>query len=381
MKHTIATARIIFAGGGTGGHLYPAIAIANRVRELLGSTANSDFLFIGTKRGIEYRNREQIGYPLHLINVRGLVRAFTLKNLLVPFVLLGSLINLSSLFSSFAPHLIVGTGGYVSYPVLKMAQWKRIPYVLQEQNSFPGITTRQFASGAEKVFLGFAGAKVHLNNDADALITGNPVRADILNGDKARVVSQYKLDPDKKIILILGGSQGAHAINEAILKSIEHGSLSDNCQLIWQTGKRDYNSVSEKIGSKHKHIVLFPFADNMADLYATADIAVARAGALTIAELEATTTPSILIPYPQAAGDHQRKNAHELKALGGAVEIDQDELPSKDIIKEVCELLSSEKYSEIKDTLAKLTEQREPAVDVIATEIVSILNCNREGLH
>ena len=369
---TARAARFLFAGGGTGGHLYPAIAIANRLNELLAGQRPVEILFVGTKRGIEYRRRDALGYPLHLINVRGLARRLTLANLLVPFVLLGALLSSWRLLRQFAPDVVVGTGGYVALPVLKVAAWKNIATVIQEQNSYPGITTRKLARGARRVYLGFAGAADHLSPETRISVTGNPVRPDIADGDREAAARTFGLDPNKKTILVMGGSQGARAVNRAVLKSLQQGELGEHHQLLWQTGERDYTEVAGLVGEKAGH-TLFPFATDMAAVYATADLAVARAGAISLAELEACGLPAILIPYPHAAGDHQRKNADEFAQRGYATVIDENDLDSVNILREAEALLDSGKAAEMQAVLHRDVAGRTPAVDIIAEDIISLL--------
>ena len=381
------TPRIIFAGGGTGGHLFPALAIADRIRELLADRATPEILFVGTTRGIEYRMRDRLGYPLTIINVRGLVRSFTLKNLLVPFVLASALFRAWLLLRRFRPDLVVGTGGYVALPILKAAAWRDVPTVLQEQNSFPGITTRllagrarqihlaypEGAARAKKIYLGFEGARAHLKTGAEMVVTGNPVRRSITGGDRNKAITEFRLDPNKKTILVLGGSQGARAVNRAVLKSITEHGLPEHYQLLWQTGKRDYKDVVAMAGSKVTGCTLFPFAHNMETVYAAADLAIARAGALTLAELTACRLPSILIPYPHAAGDHQRKNAEELAGLGAARVIEETKLETTDLLAEASALLDSPGYREMAAALLTLSQSRRPAVDVIAEDIIALI--------
>ena len=374
MTGSTTTARIVFAGGGTGGHLFPAIAIADRIRELLEGRRPVEIIFVGTKRGLEHRMRDRIGYPLQIINVRGLVRSFTLKNLLVPFVLMTALIRAWLLLGRFRPQVVVGTGGYVALPVLKAAGWRGVPTVLQEQNSFPGITTRQGAVRARKIYLGFPGAVEHMKTDAEVVVSGNPVRRTLNQGSRIDTLISYGLDPEKKTILVLGGSQGARPINNAILKNLGDHGLPEDYQMLWQTGKRDYKDVTARVGRKVKDCALFPFADDMAGLYAAADLAIARAGALTLAELAACGVPSILVPYPHAAGDHQRKNAEEYARMGLARVIDETELSSRDILEEARGLLESEACGEMKERLDRRLAEMRPAVDVIAEGIIELLD-------
>jgi len=372
--------KILFAGGGTGGHLYPAIAIANKIAEMLKDRAETDIAFVGTKRGLEYRLGDELGYPLYLISMRGITRSLTLKNLFVPFIVLLALVQSAMLLSKFRPDMVVGTGGYVSWPVLKVAALLGILTVLQEQNSFPGMATRSAAAKARRIYLGFEEARKYLKTAAIMIVTGNPVRSEIANGSRQRANEHFKLNPSKKTILVLGGSQGARAINNAVIKSLEKNNWAGDAQLLWQSGKRDYKEVNEKTAQLNWDGALFPFVANMADVYSAADIVIARAGALTLAELIECNLPSILIPFPYAAGDHQKKNALSLSSHNRAVLLDESQLADVDILSDAVQLLDSEKYAQIKCALTELSKDRKPAVEVIADDIVSlIIESNEAG--
>lgn len=371
--------KILFAGGGTGGHLYPAIAIADRIKEMLSGRTEVDIRFVGTKHGIEYRVRDSLGYPLELINMRGLVRSMTPRNLLLPFVIVLALYKASLLLKRFAPDVVVGTGGYVSWPVLRMASARGIPTVLQEQNSYPGIATRQSAGRADRIYLGFAGAVNYLRTRGEILVTGNPVRSSVMGGDRVAALKKFGLNPDKRTILVLGGSQGARAINQAVLKSVKNKSLGEKYQLLWQTGKRDYKDVTVEAGDKAQSCSLFPFAQSMDLVYAAADVAVARAGALTLAELTACGLPAILVPFPHAAEDHQRKNAMEFVQRGLAVMVDQNDLDECDLIGVAVDLFESGKHGTMKTAVAAATRDKKPAVDIIARDIIELIENRRKG--
>ncbi len=369
----MTTARLIFAGGGTGGHLYPAIAIADKVKELLSPKMAVEIIFVGTKRGIEYRVRETLGYPLHLINIRGIARSLTLSNLAVPFLIISAMLKARSLVKSFRPHVVVGTGGYVSWPVLRAASGQKITTVLQEQNSFPGVTTRQLAPHATRIYLGFGKAAELLKTSGEMIDTGNPVRSSISKGNREEALKTFGLDPNKKTILVIGGSQGARSINQAVLQGLQNSKVPEGYQLVWQTGKRDYTEVSDAAGAKAKSHALFPFESRMELVYAAADVAIARAGAITLAELEACALPSVLIPYPHAAGDHQRKNAEEFARQGFATVIDENELGSKDPLAEAIALLGSGRAAQMRETMRQMNAKRSPAVDIIANDIVNLV--------
>jgi UDP-N-acetylglucosamine--N-acetylmuramyl-(pentapeptide) pyrophosphoryl-undecaprenol N-acetylglucosamine transferase len=372
MTLQLKSACLVFAGGGTGGHFFPAVAIADRISELLRDTCPVEIHFVGTKRGVEYRLRESLGYTFHTINMRGVARSLTLKNLLVPFVVIGALVKSWLLLGRIAPDVVVGTGGYVAWPVVRAAAARGIPTVLQEQNSFPGVTTRRLAPLVRRMYLGFEGAKALLKTTGSVTFTGNPVRPSVLGGDRQAACRHFALDPAKRTILIFGGSQGARAINEAVLRSFETAPLADGYQLLWQTGRLGYEDILNRLGDQASGQALFPFSERMDLVYAAADIAIARAGALTIAELQACAVPAVLVPYPQAAGDHQRKNAREYAAHKTAVVIDQDELPGLDLLEKAVELLASGEAENMKEQILK-TRPDVPAVDVIAQDIINLI--------
>lgn len=369
----MTSARIVIAGGGTGGHLFPAIAIADRIKSLLENKMPVEILFVGTKKGLEYRMKDTLGYPLHTINMRGIARSLTLKNLLVPFIVIAALVQSSRLLNRFQPGVVLGTGGYVCWPVLKMAARKKITTLLQEQNSYPGVATRQLAGGAKKIYLGFEKAGEYLKTNAEIMVTGNPVREGIASGNRAKALEKYGLSPERKTILILGGSQGARSINNAVLRSLDNEKLNQGYQLLWQTGRRDHKEVGEKAAEKVSNGALFPFAQQMDEVYAAADLVIARAGALSLAEISACGLPAILIPFPFAAGDHQKKNAEDYVARNMAVMIEEKELEGTDILSKAIELIESEQYQHMVDAISHETANRRPAVDVIAEDIIEQL--------
>jgi UDP-N-acetylglucosamine--N-acetylmuramyl-(pentapeptide) pyrophosphoryl-undecaprenol N-acetylglucosamine transferase len=261
---------------------------------------------------------------------------------------------------------------------LKIAAAKKIPTVIQEQNSYPGISTRKLATDAKRVYLGFAEAERHLKSCGQVITTGNPVRRAVLGGDRSEALKAFGLDPEKKTILVLGGSQGARSVNNAVLRSLESSGswgtgLPGGYQLIWQSGKRDYKDVIAKAGDKVNPHALFPFEDRMNLVYAAADLVIARAGALTLAELQACNIPSILIPYPFAAGDHQRKNAQQFLDAGFARVIDPAELDGVDLLKTAVNLIESGKVDDMSCALEKANAGQKPAVDIIAEDIINLL--------
>jgi UDP-N-acetylglucosamine--N-acetylmuramyl-(pentapeptide) pyrophosphoryl-undecaprenol N-acetylglucosamine transferase len=274
---------------------------------------------------------------------------------------------------------VIGTGGYVSLPVLKMASLRHIPTVLQEQNSYPGIATRRLAGSARRVYLGFKEATRFLPGGTSILVTGNPVRRSITGGDRSEALRRLRLDPSRKTILVLGGSQGARPVNQAVLKSLQGGALSKEYQLLWLTGKRDYKEVVATAGKDSHDHSLFPFESRMELVYAAADVAIARAGAITLAELEACRLPAIVIPFPHAAGDHQRHNARAYAERGIAEMIDQNDLNRVDILARAVSLIENGRAEQMRQAIIQQTAGRKPAVDVIAEDIIKLAGLTQEA--
>jgi UDP-N-acetylglucosamine--N-acetylmuramyl-(pentapeptide) pyrophosphoryl-undecaprenol N-acetylglucosamine transferase len=312
---------ILLSGGGTGGHIYPAIAIAN---ELRSRHPEAKFLFVGANGRMEMEKVPQLGYEIRGLNISGLQRSLTLKNLAFPFKLLQSLLAAGRILKKFKPNVVIGTGGYASGPTLYMANLRNIPSLIQEQNSYPGITNRLLAKKAERICVAYDGLEKYF--PAEKLIkTGNPVRQDLLevNSKKQEALRHFGLDPSKTTLAIVGGSLGAKVINETIASHLEE-LLAENLQVIWQTGKLYYERFSPE-GQKagvHMH----EYIQRMDLLYAAADIIVSRAGAGTISELCIVGKPVIFIPSPNVAEDHQTKNARSVTDKDAAVMISESEL-------------------------------------------------------
>lgn len=366
--------RVAFAGGGTGGHFYPAVAICEKLASLC-EPGGFKQLFFGTTRGIEYRQRDKHNYPLITLPVRGLVRRFLLSNLLVPWYYLRSIQIAKKALAEFKPDVVVGTGGYVSLPVLTAARQLRIPYVIQEQNSWPGLSTRKAAAQASRIFTAFAEVKTHLAGQSEKIREyGNPVRLNMhsVSHDAAR--AQFGISADTIVVLILGGSQGARAINQAILRAMKQTTLPANIKLLWQTGERDYTDVVAQAGEITRTHTLFPFATEMAPLYAAADIAICRAGALTLAELEAAALPALAIPYPMAAANHQEHNARAAEKRGDLVVCLESELNQRQPLKEVLTIMQSGEASRMRTQMTERNNKRISATELICQEILQLID-------
>lgn len=316
--------RILFAGGGTGGHLFPAIAIADALRRI-----DSDCIvsFVGTRNKIEARVVPQLGYEFDAIWISGLSRSLSLRNLLFPCKVLVSMIQSLGILGKRKPDVVVGTGGYVCGPVLIAAAWRKIPTLLQEQNSYPGATTRMLAPRVDEVHITFESSRQHLAKAAKIVVSGTPVRQSLARIDKADACRAFNLQPERRTAFVFGGSQGASSINRAV-RSILPQCIERGVQVIWQTGEAAYREIADACAPFSSSIVVRPFIDDMQRAYSAADLAVCRAGATTIAECAAFGLPALFIPYPFAAANHQVENARTVENLGGGIVIEETNIAS-----------------------------------------------------
>jgi len=319
---------VFFAAGGTGGHIYPAVALA---QALLEQDPDWRIHFVGG-RGMEKRIIPPLGFPLHHIAVRGVVRRLTLSNLLVPFILIAGLLGSAVLLIKYRPGVVVGTGGYVSGPVVWTAAKLGIPTLIQEQNSKPGATTRLLARVVDEVHLSFPESRQAIKSAKHVVVTGNPVRS-FPQIDQGAAREYFGLKKDIPTLLIFGGSQGAHAINKIVLDALNKLMKTAQLQIIWSTGMHDRDEISEKIQPYKSRIWIGMYIEDMGQAYRACDLALTRAGALTLAELTLCRVPSILVPYPYAAANHQEINAETLQAKGAAIVIRQDDLKASFLIR------------------------------------------------
>ncbi|MGE5401046.1 MAG: undecaprenyldiphospho-muramoylpentapeptide beta-N-acetylglucosaminyltransferase [Ignavibacteriales bacterium] len=327
--------RFLFAGGGTGGHLFPAIAVAEKIKML---KPESEFLFIGTKAKIEATVVPNLGYKFKSIWIKGIARKFDVKNLLFPVKLLVA--SLQSLFINFnfKPGVAIGSGGYVSGPAIWGASIAGAKVILLEQNSYPGITTRLLEKKATEVHLSFEDSKKYLRDKSKLYVTGNPVRSSLNLINKEEALKSFGLTPGKKTLLVLGGSLGARTINEAVARNIK--SFTDNdIQIIWQTGKNYYENYKEL---QNPLIWMNPFIDNMSAAFSACDLLVSRAGATTIAEVTMLGLPTIFVPSPNVAANHQFLNAKSLSDKEAAILL-PDNKAIEDLFNQVHELINDNK--------------------------------------
>ena len=325
--------KFILSGGGTGGHIYPAIAIAN---ELKLRFPDSEFLFVGAKDKMEMQKVPQAGYEIKGLWIAGLQRKLTLQNIMFPFKLTSSLLKSRTIIKKFKPDVVIGTGGFASGPLLQMANSLNIPTVIQEQNSYPGITNKLLSKKANAICVAYENLERFFPSEK-IVFTGNPVRQDLLDVDTKRNegIAYFKLDTNKKTLLILGGSLGARRVNQLIAKELDF-LLATGVQVFWQCGKlyyEDYKKYNSKNAQPETHnpqlVTVVSFIDRMDLIYAAADFVISRSGASSVSELCLVGKPTIFIPSPNVAEDHQTKNAKAIVDKKGAILLKETELDEK----------------------------------------------------
>jgi len=362
--------KIIISGGGTGGHIFPAIAIANAIRSLRPDT---EFLFVGAEGKMEMEKVPAAGFKIEGLWISGFQRKLSLSNLAFPFKVITSLIKAKKILKSFKPDAVIGTGGFASGPMLQVAAQNGVVTLVQEQNSYPGITNKILSKKVDRICVAYSGMEKYFPKEK-ILLTGNPVRQDILSldGKKERGLEYFGLNNNKRTILVIGGSLGARTVNESIINCLE-AFEKNNVQLIWQTGKGFYQTAILAISKFEKNgIKVFDFIQKMDYAYAVADLVVSRAGASSVSELCLVKKPCILIPSPNVAEDHQTKNAMALVTYNAALIIKDVEAREK-----LCELAialinNEEQCFKLSENIGKLAFQ--DSANVIANEVFSLIN-------
>ncbi len=345
MKQSV---NIILSGGGTGGHIYPAVSIANELKE---KYPQAKFLFVGAKDRMEMEKVPQAGYDIKGLWISGIQRSLTLTNLAFPFKLISSLWNAHKIIKKFKPSIVIGTGGFASGPTLYMANRKGVKTVIQEQNSYPGITNKLLSKKADKICVAYDGLERFFPSEK-IVKTGNPVRQDLLTieGKHEEAIAHFNLDTDKKTLVIIGGSLGARAVNNLIKKHI-NWLVSNKVQVIWQTGKLYYDEFKKY--DKLEGVKTYAFLNRMDLTYAAADVLISRAGASSISELCIVGKPVIFIPSPNVAEDHQTKNALAVVSNNAALLLKESELNMFQTM--FSELLKDEKLKQtLGDNIKKL---------------------------
>lgn len=362
----MSTKKFIISGGGTGGHIYPAIAIAN---ELKVRFPDCEILFVGANDKMEMQKVPQAGYKIEGLWISGIQRKLTIDNAMFPLKLMSSLIKSRKIVKAFKPDVAIGTGGFASGPLLKAAASMGVPTVIQEQNSYPGITNKWLAKKAKKICVAYDNLE-RFFPAYKIILTGNPVRQDIIdaNYDKQAAIAKLGLNPVKKTVLILGGSLGSRRINQLIAKELTW-LLAQGVQIIWQCGKlyfEDYKQYGDKDGVK-----LMAFIDRMDRVYAAADVVISRSGASSVSELCIVGKPVVFIPSPNVAEDHQTKNAQAIVDKEAAIMLKESQLESQ-FQPVFLDLLTNEaKRNKLGDNIKMLAKTN--ATNDIAEEIIKLI--------
>ena len=362
--------KVIISGGGTGGHVFPAIAIANAIKKIRPDT---EILFVGAKGRLEMEKVPKAGFPIQGLWISGIDRKFSVRNLLFPFKVLSSLLKSWNIIRQFQPQVVVGVGGFASGPLLQVANMLGIPSLIQEQNSYAGITNKLLARKAEKICVAYQKMERFFPKDK-IVLTGNPVREDLKTRiDSNQAFLHFGLDPNKKTIFVFGGSLGARTINQAMAKSQplidQH---QEQIQILWQAGKLYIEEFKNSDTAQLPNVKILQFIDRMDLAYSMADVVICRAGALTIAELSLLGKAAILIPSPNVAEDHQSKNASAIVDIGGGIMI-QDKEAGAQMISSALELLNDEHQR--KQMSEQILAMASPdAANKIAKEVIQLGN-------
>ncbi|HEX2925183.1 MAG TPA: undecaprenyldiphospho-muramoylpentapeptide beta-N-acetylglucosaminyltransferase [Ruminiclostridium sp.] len=341
--------KVLIAGGGTGGHINPGLAIAKYIKQ---KEPEAEITFVGTKRGLETILVPREGFPLETITVRGFKRKLSLDTLIAIKELIQSFFQASRLLKRLKPDVVIGTGGYVCGPVLYMASKKGIPALIHESNAYPGVTNRLLEKHVNYVAISFKDAEKYFKNKNKLVLTGNPVRQELLNSRRQEVLADLDIVEGKPLIVAMGGSRGAKKINETIAEML-NSYFKGEFNLIFATGEAQFEEInsSVKIDEKYGDMVkIVPYIYNVDKVYVASDLMICRAGAITISELQTMGIPSILIPSPYVTANHQEHNARSLERDGGAVVILENELNADLLYKQICSLISN------KDVLKKMSK-------------------------
>ncbi len=365
--------KIVMTGGGTGGHIYPAIAIAKALQQ----EYQAEIHYIGGTRGLEAKIVRENGFPFIGLHLEGFQRSLSLHNLKVLCYALQGIRRSRQLLQEIRPDAVIGTGGYVCGPVILAASLCKIPAFLHEQNAFPGVTNRLLARRVQKIMLTFAEAAERFPDSASTVVTGLPVRPEILQLSREKARQRLGLQPDARLILAFGGSQGASSINQAMLEWFEELKQQDlNLKVILVVGSKNYDSFQAQMAQKNllnwPVVEVCSYLENLPQILAAADLAVCRAGAATLAELTVLGVPAILIPYPYATANHQEFNSRSLEKAGAAKVIVDQDLNGISLAKAVGETLAS---PEILQQMSAASRQKAcpQAIDSILKEIRQFL--------
>ena len=349
--------RVIISAAGTGGHINPGIAIANKIKQ---KEPNSKIIFIGTNRGLENDLVPRAGFELKTIEAYGLRKELSIKNIKGIFKTLSSIKDAKKIIDEFKPDIVIGTGGYICGPVFSAAISRKIPTVLHESNAYPGKAVKMFAKNVDKVLVGFEEAKNRLTEAKDVVVTGTPTKIKKLNiseSQKEEIKNKLGIKNNLPIVLVFGGSQGAQKINEAVEKIIQN-KINEKYQIIWATGPKQYDIIKEKLEKNNininnlKNSKILPYIYNMEEILNISDLAICRSGAMTITEITIVGKPAIFIPLPSNLANRQEDNARVLEKIGAAKIIINDELDYKKLAEEIDDIIGNKSELEEMGRLA-----------------------------
>ncbi|GAB4260088.1 MAG: undecaprenyldiphospho-muramoylpentapeptide beta-N-acetylglucosaminyltransferase [Saprospiraceae bacterium] len=368
--------KVMIAGGGTGGHVYPAIAIADAIKK---QVPQAEILFVGAEGKLEMEKVPMAGYRIEGLPVVGFQRKLTWKNLLFPFKLMASMIKARQIAKAFQPDVAVGVGGYASGPAVRAAAGMGVPAVLQEQNAFPGVTNKMLAASAKKICVAYDGMERYFPKEK-LVLTGNPVRTAFFEGLKekrAEALAHFGLDAQKQTVFIFGGSLGAKTLNESMMEGAGLIGKNSQVQWIWQTGRFYEATALQSETAKLPNVKAQAFIDRMDLAYAAADVIIGRAGALSIAELCLVGKPAVLVPSPNVAEDHQTKNALALVEKNAAKMV-SDAAAREELLNTVFDLLGNEsERQQLAANIAKLAKPR--AAEEIAEVVLSLAKAQAQA--
>lgn len=333
--------KILVTGGGTGGHIYPALAFIDYVKKI---DPNATFMYVGATRGLENKIVPATGIPFKTLEIQGFKRKLSFENVKTIQLFLKSIRMAKKILREFKPDVVIGTGGYVSGAVVYAAAKLKIPTIIHEQNSVPGITNKFLANYVDKIGIAFEDAAKFFPQSKTKLV-GNPRGQEVCGIQQSAILSEYDLDPAKQTVLIFGGSQGALKINQAVISSIPEFAKKEY-QILYASGERYFKEIEEKIGmtkDAFPNISIRPYIDKMAEVMANSDLLIGRAGATSIAEFTALGLPAILVPSPYVTNDHQTKNALSLARAGAVTVIADNELTGENLIQAVDEIMTDPK--------------------------------------
>lgn len=358
--------KIIIAGGGTAGHINPGLAIAKYIKQ---KSPDAEIIFVGTKNGLETKLIPREGFELKLIKVRGFKRKLSLDTLKAVKELFQGILEARRVIKEYKPDLVIGTGGYVCGPVLFNASRMKIPTLVHEQNAFPGVTNRILSRFVDTVAISFKESKKFFKDEGKLILTGNPIRSEMLQTDRNNSRTKLGLSQDKPVVVIFGGSRGAEKINESVCRMLlEHYDEKD-FSMVFATGEDQFEKISGRLADRNFNTVsVTPYIYNMADVMASADLMICRAGAITISELTALGVPSIIIPSPYVTANHQEHNARALEEQGAAVVILEKDIDGSILYQQIMSLLKD------KEQLGKMSRNaRKMGITNASEKIYSII--------